>query len=454
MEVLIMKRFACALLAALMILTLLITDLPVSSAEILPCHIFCENCETRNGQGDIINEAYPGDTVQVIFKRMSIPDGKYTTKEILSDDVTVNKDPNGFRTFVMPNKEVHLAAELLDRKSGLVDLIDNDRVNANFEMLDSLVFTQSVPLYESAGGNGSFYLDLNQDGKYDVVIALNQSSKTAAAERLPGSDKVKDAVTVQIHGSDGLDWSRQYKSCTFKVARVYCTVSFRANGGTGTMKSVRVQKGKQYTLPECEFKAPKDKIFKQWKQGKPGSVIVVNKNIALTAIWKNPGNRKVTFCPNGANAASYVQTAKYGSKIKLTVNRFERKGYIFRNWNTKKNGTGQKYTNNQTLYLKKNLTLYAQWSKISLTLNKVVVRRSANKLKLKAQLKVGGKIQRKKTVTFIFNGKKYMAKTNSNGYATVTIPKSVLSKLKVGQTVTIKAIYKTRTVAYQCKVKY
>ena len=86
-------------------------------------------------------------------------------------------------------------------------------------------------------------------------------------------------------------------------------------------------------------------------------------------------------------------------------------------------------------------------------LTKVNVKKSAQKLTLKASLaKVNGKYLNGKTITFKFNGKTYKAQTNSKGIAKVKIPKSVLSKLKVGKKVTYKATYLKDTAKWSVKI--
>ena len=67
------------------------------------------------------------------------------------------------------------------------------------------------------------------------------------------------------------------------------TVSFNANGGTGTMSAVSKVSG-SYTLPACSFTAPTGKQFKGWATSPNGAVITgtynVTANITLYAIWK------------------------------------------------------------------------------------------------------------------------------------------------------------------------
>lgn len=68
------------------------------------------------------------------------------------------------------------------------------------------------------------------------------------------------------------------------------TVSFDANGGSGTMAEVLREKG-EYQLPECTFTAPEGKIFKAWSVDgvdyNEGDKINISKNTVIKAIWKN-----------------------------------------------------------------------------------------------------------------------------------------------------------------------
>ena len=92
--------------------------------------------------------------------------------------------------------------------------------------------------------------------------------------------------------------------------------------------------------------------------------------------------------------------------------------------------------------------------KHAVTLKTATVKKSSKKLTLQATLaKVDGKFLKGKWVTFKFNGKTYKAKTNSKGIAKVTIPKSVLSKLKVGKSITYQATYLKDTVKKTAKVQ-
>ena len=91
--------------------------------------------------------------------------------------------------------------------------------------------------------------------------------------------------------------------------------------------------------------------------------------------------------------------------------------------------------------------------KISLTLSKVTVKKSAKSRKVKVTLKINGKKVKGEKVTIRFNGKKYTVKTNSKGVGTATVKASVLKKLKVGKKIKITATYGNVTVQRTTKVK-
>jgi len=67
------------------------------------------------------------------------------------------------------------------------------------------------------------------------------------------------------------------------------TITFNANGGTGTMQAVEYVG--EYTLPTCTFTAPDGKQFKGWALASDGEVIDgtynVTANVELYAIWEN-----------------------------------------------------------------------------------------------------------------------------------------------------------------------
>ena len=109
-----------------------------------------------------------------------------------------------------------------------------------------------------------------------------------------------------------------------EVPAKYITISFDPNGGTGTMKPMRVKAGVGYTLPECTFTPPEGKEFAGW--------LAVNGNVypaghdvfstydqSLKATWKDKEVTEVTisFDPNGGTGTMQPMKVKSGEKFEL-----------------------------------------------------------------------------------------------------------------------------------------
>ena len=98
------------------------------------------------------------------------------------------------------------------------------------------------------------------------------------------------------------------------------TVSFAANGGTGTMADVTGISG-EYTLPANGFTAPAGKQFKAWSVGgsekAAGDKITVTANTTVTAVWENipAATYKVTVT-NGTGGGNYAA----GATVSITAN--------------------------------------------------------------------------------------------------------------------------------------
>ena len=109
-----------------------------------------------------------------------------------------------------------------------------------------------------------------------------------------------------------------------EVPAKYITISFDPNGGTGTMKPMRVKAGVGYTLPECTFTPPEGKEFAGW--------LAVNGNVypaghdvfstydqSLKATWKDKEAAEVTitFEPNGGTGTMQPMKVKSGENFTL-----------------------------------------------------------------------------------------------------------------------------------------
>ncbi|SDH00230.1 Listeria/Bacterioides repeat-containing protein [Prevotella communis] len=90
--------------------------------------------------------------------------------------------------------------------------------------------------------------------------------------------------------------------------------------------------------------------------------------ITLYAQWEDlsthiPINMSCTvhFDANGGTGTMTDQSFESGAENHLKANTFTRDGYIFTGWNTKADGTGTAYADQEDIIMIGNFTLYAQW---------------------------------------------------------------------------------------------
>lgn len=89
-----------------------------------------------------------------------------------------------------------------------------------------------------------------------------------------------------------------------------------------------------------------------------------DKEIDVTIVTK--ANPVITFNSNDGKNLSEKQTVNLNKQFNLNANKFVREGYALVEWNTKSDGTGDRYTDKQLVDgILEDLTLYAIWKEIS-----------------------------------------------------------------------------------------
>lgn len=157
--------------------------------------------------------------------------------------------------------------------------------------------------------------------------------------------------------------------------KTYYTITFNGNGGSGTMNNQTAQMGSSITLNKNAFTAPyENKIFGGWSTTKNGNVVYkdgetipeMTGDLDLWAVWKD--KVAIHFYPDSdSGAGTGTMSDQYvpsGEATALKANTFKAPtGMAFKEWNTKKDGSGTAYADGANITVTGETYLYAQWRK-------------------------------------------------------------------------------------------
>lgn len=148
------------------------------------------------------------------------------------------------------------------------------------------------------------------------------------------------------------------------------TIIFDANGGTGAPSSMS-SKGGTITIPSS-VPTKDGNQFWIWKikgtdvSATPGGTFYsiesyADSNGVVTFVAQWEELYTITFDANGGTGGPTTQTKPEGESLLLTNDTPTKEGYTFKEWNTKRDGTGTSYQPQGTYTEDADVTLYAQW---------------------------------------------------------------------------------------------
>ena len=145
------------------------------------------------------------------------------------------------------------------------------------------------------------------------------------------------------------------------------TITFKSNDSSNTTTSQRVPELIETKLNDNTFTRV-GYTFTGWNTKADGTGtaytdgqnVNVNSDMTLYAQWEI-NKYTITFNANGGTGTLDPQQVSYNTSTKLSKNTFVKDGFKFDGWNTKADGTGTAYSNQQSVSLSDNLLLYAQW---------------------------------------------------------------------------------------------
>ena len=233
----------------------------------------------------------------------------------------------------------------------------------------------------------------NHDTKYDILIRSTEGG-TAAADR--ASAAAGETITLTATPNAGYHFNQWHvvkpegltiteNRFTMPAGSVEIqalfeedtpapttfTVTFAANGGSGTMEPATVEAGSRYLLPACTFTAPEGKEFDAWEidgvKYDAGAYYTVMKATEVKALWKNiddtpkppaPTEFTVTFDGNGGKP-DVLSMETSGGTLPFLPGATHSGQYRFDGWYTGR--TDGESVTTATKFLK-NTTVYAHWT--------------------------------------------------------------------------------------------
>ena len=187
-------------------------------------------------------------------------------------------------------------------------------------------------------------------------------------------NKLRAQQTVQFGCSMAfnLTWNGTYAgtktaSGTITVAaKTSYTVSYNANGGTGTPTSQTKWHGTNITLSNLK-PVRTGYTFKGWGTSSSGSVVYqsgatysANASVTLYAIWQIV-TYSVTYNANGGSGAPAAQTKTYGQSLTLSSTVPTRTNHSFVGWGTSASSTTAAYDPGGSYTKNASVVLYAVW---------------------------------------------------------------------------------------------
>lgn len=211
--------------------------------------------------------------------------------------------------------------------------------------------------------DGWYYADGNLHTAYPgTSITVDYT----ANDENPDANKVEitlyaqwtpNTYQVAYNGNGATSGSMENSEHTYDVAKNLTTNAYVKNGYTFSGWNTQADgKGTAY--------ADKASVVNLTEEN--GATVI------LYAQWQANGY-KVNYDGNGATAGSMSPSEHtYDVEKALTANAYEKTGYIFTGWNTKADGTGKAYANEETVLnlVSANggeITLYAEWMPITYT---------------------------------------------------------------------------------------
>ena len=228
-------------------------------------------------------------------------DGPVAPTEITATACTTDENNNGTLVGITAEMEYKLSTnEIWTAGTGAtITNLANGTYNVRYKETATHNAGASANIVVNAYNAPILYGITVVDGGANVLSAEAGTTITITADEAPSGyvfDKwiSTDGVVFADENSATTTFNMPSKNVTVTATYQLMTLSitFNANGGTGTKASVQVSYGNNYTLPENPFTAPAGKEFDGWALSATGAkidgtTINITENTELFALWKD-----------------------------------------------------------------------------------------------------------------------------------------------------------------------
>ena len=218
--------------------------------------------------------------------------------------------------------------------------------------------------FNANGGSGSMSSQTVAEG---AAVNLTANAFTRDGYTFTGWDKDSDGAADYANGASYTMGSSDITLFAVWTVIPTHTITFNANGGSGSMGSQSIEEGATVNLNANSFTYA-GQSFSGWAETPGGSVAYTDggsytmggSDEVLYAVWTSI-THTVTFNANEGSGSMSNQSIEEGATAILNANTFTRTGHVFAGWSTVSGGAmnyadGQEYTMGSG-----DVTLYAVW---------------------------------------------------------------------------------------------
>ncbi len=235
-----------------------------------------------------------------------------------------------------------------------VDMTENKTVYAIWEDIPVVTYTLT---FNANGGSGTMTPIADLTGEY--TLPTNEFAAPSGKQFKGWSLTTDGAIVTKVDMTE----NRTVYAIWEDIPVVTYTLTFNANGGSGTMTPIADLTG-EYTLPTNEFAAPSGKQFKGWSLTADGAIVTkvdMTENKTVYAIWEDIPvvTYTLTFNANGGSG-TMAPIADLTGEYTLPANKFTApSGKQFKGWSLTADGAIV-----MKVDMTENRTVYAIWEDI------------------------------------------------------------------------------------------